>query len=470
MSSIYRCSLGTPSLPRSIKLKMTTRLHLIAFAIAISADSVLSDSCYPHSSQINAHPLVLSSTRSNSHIGGSLSSSKSGRARISSHHSHPGENHLFSSFNSELDVISKDADMDLLNHFPHSLTPPSSSSESNGMLLHEEAHGGDEIYLTIDAMNDAHIPHQNDNLSSKQNHKYLKTGTTIVGVQIREGIILAADTRATEGTVVADKRCEKVHQLSHNVWCCGAGTSGDLDALTRKVRYTFLLKNMMRDCVGNDGLPINVGADEETRFQSEEEIDINQSLGEASISSICHMIRDDLTKGGGQIGANLVLGGVDPFTKQPVLTSIHPHGSIDVVPYTALGSGGLAAMGVLEAGYKVGMTMEEGVKLVKNAVLAGINNDLGSGSQVDMVIITPTRVKYERAIVTEEKLVFSSDDEYIENELYRRHAISSDAKTVGGVNGFGSLPYQIKSGQVALLDEEIAAERKQTWLNNIFSA
>jgi len=87
-----------------------------------------------------------------------------------------------------------------------------------------------------------------------------------------------------------------------------------------------------------------------------------------------------------------------------------------------------------------------------------------------MVIITPTRVKYERAIVTEEKLVFSSDDEYIENELYRRHAISSDAKTVGGVNGFGSLPYQIKSGQVALLDEEIAAERKQTWLNNIFSA
>ena len=364
---------------------MTTKFCLIAFAIAFSANSVLSDSYYPHTSQINVHPLLVSSTNNNS--GGSLSFSKRGRARISSHHSHTGEAHLLSSIKSELDVISKDTDMDLLNHFPHSLTPP--SSESNGMLLHEEAHGGDELYLTIDAMNAAHmnIPHQNDNLSSKQNHKYLKTGTTIVGVQTREGIILAADTRATEGTVVADKRCEKVHQLSHNVWCCGAGTSGDLDALTRKVRYTFLLKNMSRDCVGNDGLPINVGGDEQTRFQSEEEIDINQSLGEASISSICHMIRDELTKGGGQIGANLVLGGVDPFTNQPVLTAIHPHGSIDVVPYTALGSGGLAAMGVLEAGYKVGMTMEEGVKLVKHAVLAGINNDLGSGSQVSAIAI-----------------------------------------------------------------------------------
>lgn len=360
---------------------MTNKFYFTVFAIFISANSVLSDSCYPHSSQINVHPLLVSSTNNNS--GGSLSLSKRGRARISSHHSHSGEDtHLLSSINGELDVISKDTDMDLLNHFPHSLTPP--SSESNGMLLHEEANGGDELYLTIDAMNAAHmnLPHQNDNLSSKQNHKYLKTGTTIVGVQTREGIILAADTRATEGTVVADKRCEKVHQLSHNVWCCGAGTSGDLDALTRKVRYTFLLKNMSRDCVGNDGLLTNVGGDEQMRFQSEEEIDINQSLGEASISSICHMIRDELTKGGGEIGANLVLGGVDPFTNQPVLTAIHPHGSIDVVPYTALGSGGLAAMGVLEAGYKVGMTMEDGMKLVKSAVLAGINNDLGSGSQV----------------------------------------------------------------------------------------
>jgi len=180
--------------------------------------------------------------------------------------------------------------------------------------------------------------------------------------------------------------------LSRNVWCCGAGTSGDLDALTRKVRYTFLLKDMIRDSVGNDGLRrvMNGNGDdysnEQLDFQSEEETDINQSLGEASISSICHMIREDLTKGGGQIGANLVLGGVDPFTQQPVLTAIHPHGSIDVIPYTALGSGGLAAMGVLEARYHVDMTMEEGVELVKEAVLAGIKNDLGSGSQVSSCV------------------------------------------------------------------------------------
>jgi len=36
------------------------------------------------------------------------------------------------------------------------------------------------------------------------------TGTTIVGVVYDSGIVLGADTRATEGPIVADKNCEKV--------------------------------------------------------------------------------------------------------------------------------------------------------------------------------------------------------------------------------------------------------------------
>jgi len=366
---------------------MIIRLFLAAFAISV--DSVLSES-YPHSSQ--THPLVSSTSTTSNSGSGSLATVKLGRARISSHDCIPQEHQIYSSLSSELDVRSEESYSDLLHHFPRSLTLPSFGGKSNDeILLDEKSQSGDEIQLTINPI-DAHTLQENEShpLTSKQNHKYLKTGTTIVGVQTREGIILAADTRATEGSIVADTRCEKVHQLTKNVWCCGAGTSGDLDALTRKVRYTFLLKNLMRDSVGNDGLrrvaDKHRDGDRQAEFQSEEEADINQSLGEAGISSICQMIREDLTKGGGQVGANLVLGGVDPFTKQPVLTAIHPHGSIDVVPYTALGSGGLAAMGVLEANYHVDMTMEEGVELVKDAVLAGINNDLGSGSQVSTCV------------------------------------------------------------------------------------
>lgn len=40
--------------------------------------------------------------------------------------------------------------------------------------------------------------------------KATSTGTTIVGCLYENGIVLGADTRATEGPIVADKNCEKV--------------------------------------------------------------------------------------------------------------------------------------------------------------------------------------------------------------------------------------------------------------------
>lgn len=47
--------------------------------------------------------------------------------------------------------------------------------------------------------------------------KATKTGTTIVGIVYKDGVILGADTRATEDTTVADKNCEKIHYLAPNM-------------------------------------------------------------------------------------------------------------------------------------------------------------------------------------------------------------------------------------------------------------
>lgn len=56
---------------------------------------------------------------------------------------------------------------------------------------------------------------------------YKKTGTTIVGVKFAEGVILAADTRATGGSIVVEKNCEKIHYVAPNIYACGAGTAAD---------------------------------------------------------------------------------------------------------------------------------------------------------------------------------------------------------------------------------------------------
>jgi 20S proteasome subunit beta 2 len=88
------------------------------------------------------------------------------------------------------------------------------------------------------------------------------------------------------------------------------------------------------------------------------------------------------------------LGGVD--ISGPHLYTIHPHGSTDKLPFVTMGSGSLAAMAVFEAGYKDEMTEEEGKALVHKAISAGIFNDLGSGSNVDLCVIKKDKVNLIR--------------------------------------------------------------------------
>ena len=58
------------------------------------------------------------------------------------------------------------------------------------------------------------------------------TGTTIVGLIYKDGVVLGADTRATEGPIVADKNCEKIHYITDSIRCCGAGTAADTEFAT----------------------------------------------------------------------------------------------------------------------------------------------------------------------------------------------------------------------------------------------
>ena len=65
----------------------------------------------------------------------------------------------------------------------------------------------------------------------------------------------------------------------------------------------------------------------------------------------------------GHVSAALVLGGVD--VSGPHLYTIYPHGSTDKLPYVTMGSGSLAAMSVMETGYRDGM--DEAQAKVSNA-------------------------------------------------------------------------------------------------------
>ncbi len=53
----------------------------------------------------------------------------------------------------------------------------------------------------------------------------LKTGTTTIGIACSDGVVLAADMRATAGTMIVDKRAEKAHIISDDFAVTIAGST-----------------------------------------------------------------------------------------------------------------------------------------------------------------------------------------------------------------------------------------------------
>merc|ERR1712054_25805 len=184
--------------------------------------------------------------------------------------------------------------------------------------------------------------------------KFRKTGTTIVGVIYKDGVVLGADTRATGGSTACDKNCEKIHYLAPNVYCCGAGTAADTEKTTDMISGQLYLHRMA-------------------------------SNRQSRVTTARKMLSEMLFRYQGHVSAALVLGGVD--VDGPHIHTVYPHGSTDALPSATMGSGSLAAMSVFEARYKDDMTRDEAIVLVRDAIRAGIFNDLGSGGNVDVVVI-----------------------------------------------------------------------------------
>lgn len=112
-------------------------------------------------------------------------------------------------------------------------------------------------------------------------NSYKKTGTTIVGVVCKDGVVLATDTRATGGSTVMEKNCQKLHYMAPNIWCAGAGTAADCDKVTEKIEKELTL------------LRLNTGR-------------------QSRVSTVVARLVTYLHRHMGYLGAYLIMGGVDP--------------------------------------------------------------------------------------------------------------------------------------------------------------
>jgi Proteasome subunit len=163
-----------------------------------------------------------------------------------------------------------------------------------------------------------------------------------------------------------------------------------------------------------------------------------------SMEYLCRFLQNHLY--GGDADVYLIIGG---FLRDgtPCLRELYPHGSMNEAAFTALGSGGMAALAVLEDGYDQSLSLAEAVDLAVTAVKAGIQHDLGSGSQVDVCVLRPNRpAAFSRAVVPAEELP------NLMNRVTTAPQVTTDTETAnnvlvprGGVNGFGNVNFVVRS-------------------------
>uniref|UniRef100_A0A673HB48 Proteasome subunit beta n=1 Tax=Sinocyclocheilus rhinocerous TaxID=307959 RepID=A0A673HB48_9TELE len=190
-----------------------------------------------------------------------------------------------------------------------------------------------------------------------------KTGTTIAGLIFKDGVILGADTRATDDMVVADKNCMKIHYIAPKIYCCGAGVAADAEVTTQMMSSNVELHSL------STGRP-------------------------PLVAMVTRQLKQMLFRYQGQIGSSLIVGGVD--VNGPQLYSIYPHGSYDKLPFLTMGTVTFSLPPFFEQTQSE-QNLEEAKQLVRDAITAGIFCDLGSGSNVDLCVITEKTVDYLRA-------------------------------------------------------------------------
>jgi proteasome beta subunit len=186
--------------------------------------------------------------------------------------------------------------------------------------------------------------------------QYLK-GTTTIGIIFRDGVVLATEKRATMGNLVASRKAKKVYQIGDRIGMTTAGGVGDAQQLARLMSVESNLFNVRR------GKTMTVGA------------------VATLLSNVLNQSRYY------PYYVQLLVGGVD--ADGPSMYSVDAMGgATKEEEIVATGSGSPIAYGVLEDQFKKDMKEKEAVGLAIRALKAAMRRDIGSGEDIQVVVIT----------------------------------------------------------------------------------
>jgi len=207
-------------------------------------------------------------------------------------------------------------------------------------------------------------------MDSDLKNSMLKTGTTIVGIVCKDGIIMASDRQSTAGNLVMNKNSQKTKKVNDYLLVSGTGMVSDIQRIEKVLPAELKLKEL-------------------------------RSKTRPSIKDAAHLMANILYSGIRQPSmiptqmGSLVGGFNEDGTCE--LYSIEPAGSVvKVEDYDAnFGSGMPYVLGLLERQYKKGLTVKEGIELARESLKASTQRDMASGNGIDIYSITKNGIKKE---------------------------------------------------------------------------
>ncbi len=190
------------------------------------------------------------------------------------------------------------------------------------------------------------------------------TGTTTVGIICNGGVVLATESQATMGYLVASHRAPKIHKITDHIAMTISGTVADAQQIIRIIRANVNLR----------------------RLELGRELSVRAVSQLTAILLFQNRLYPYVTM--------LIVGGVDE--EGPHIFTLDSLGSLlEEDKFAATGSGSVIAYGVLEDGYRENMPVEEAVELAKRAVKAARRRDIASGGKIQVAVITKNGIKME---------------------------------------------------------------------------
>jgi proteasome beta subunit len=205
---------------------------------------------------------------------------------------------------------------------------------------------------------------QNNELAYKDS--MIKTGTTTLGIVCKDGVVIAADRRATAGHFISNKTTEKVFPVADNIVITIAGLVSDAQLLSKVIKAELRLK----------------------KIRSKRNSTVKESANLLAGMSYENIRRPSMVPG----IVGFLVAGYDGDGQH--LFEIGVDGSVfEHDDFCSDGSGSVFVYGVLESSYKKDITVAEGVELAKKSLKTSISRDSASGDGFDILVIDANGVR-----------------------------------------------------------------------------